>query len=158
MFDKSYGSSNLGFCSASENRAATQHKTTASTITLCPSSFGTTNSLLTNENVVRLRAPALNPTRRDAFKEGDQDVKAVLPTSATLFHELFHLVLGNDNTNAVYGEVYALDEILQLTFPEALENPETFTLTAVAYHNTLQSTPDQNGWGIEFYSGFTTQN
>ena len=139
------------------NKAATQHETTASTITLCPSSFGDKNGKLTTSKVVKLRSPALNPKGRSATIPNKQEITSVLPTSATLFHELFHLVLGNDDTQVDGDEIYLLDKILELPFDEALSNPETFTLVAIAYDYTLQSKPDKEGWRVEFYSGFTTQ-
>ncbi|KAH7303622.1 hypothetical protein B0I35DRAFT_484990 [Stachybotrys elegans] len=155
IFDQYYGK-DKGYCTSTGSGAATQHVTPASTITLCPTSLGTTNGALSNKRVVKLRSPGLTPKRRDATQVGDQQLNKLYPTSITLFHELFHLVLGNEETVPDGGEVYDLDEMLKLDWDKASQNPETYANVAVAYDYTIHS-GEKNGWKVEFYTGYTTQ-
>ncbi|KAI1076805.1 hypothetical protein F5B20DRAFT_554661 [Whalleya microplaca] len=170
FFDRFYASgANGGFCSLRRmgSLAATQHKTATSTITLCPMSFGATNNF-EGATIIRRRDVAPNPIARDLVTSnqvpnGAQTLKEVLPTSITLFHELFHLVLGNDVTMSAVGEVYEIfdnrpgfEQIIGLEYANAVDNPESYALAAAAYDYTVNWDVDgQNP--IEFYAGWTTQ-
>lgn len=76
-----------------------------------------------------------------------------LPSSATMFHELLHAVLGNDVTYPTLGEEYRLKGMLTLGFQESLKNPETFTRVAAAWDYTKNSAN-----GVEFYPGYAVVN
>ncbi|RHZ46088.1 uncharacterized protein CDV56_104539 [Aspergillus thermomutatus] len=82
IFDIGYGSKS--YCTTSnKNMGATQQQTNPNTITLCPSTF-------TNHDGV--------DGLGSATPKAGLSIMKVLPRSATLYHELFHLVLGNDET------------------------------------------------------------
>jgi hypothetical protein len=70
-----------GICASSRELGVTQGLTDPSTVTLCPRAF-TRTGVETNFGV-------------DAQGKKLRDV---LSKSATLFHELFHLVIGSDDT------------------------------------------------------------
>jgi hypothetical protein len=79
IIDQAYGEG--GLCGASGELGVTQGVTEPKTVTLCPRAF----------------------TRTDVQTDFGVDAQGkklsdVLSKSATLFHELFHLVLGNDDT------------------------------------------------------------
>lgn len=84
-----------------------------------------------------------------------------MPTSATLFHELFHLVVGVDNTYPEDGEVYEITEFGRMDPSDAVVNPETYTVMSVAYYfklnPRLEGRRRADGHNIEFYAYFTTQ-
>lgn len=114
------------------------------------------------------RSVAPNPILRANIKTAPakaQTLSDVTPTATTLFHELFHLVLGNELTTPPPGEVYGLleseggnpNKIVGLDFDNASENPESFALAAVAYDYTLNWPLDNAGNRIEFEAGYTTQ-
>jgi hypothetical protein len=94
---------------------------------------------------------------------GLQALSAVQPTATSFFHELFHLVLGNDVTYPALprGEVYNLfqssPQIVGLSYVYAQQNPESYVLAAIAYDYTLNWGVDAAGNAVEFYSGWTTQ-
>jgi hypothetical protein len=78
------------------------------------------------------------------------------PTAATLFHELFHLVMGNEATTLDHhtaSEVYDWTTMMTLRPSDLLKNPETYTLAAVAYDITSNDTP-VNGHRVEFYLNY----
>lgn len=158
LFDDVYKASRaIGFCSDSQRFAATQHMTPNSTITLCPSSFGTENKILSSNDIKKIRSKPPAPVKRAQLSGSGDDLRAYAPTSATLLHELFHLVLGNGATFPSLGEIYLLRDILPADFQTASVNPETFTLVAVGYDYTLNSGQDAAGNKVEFYSGYATQ-
>ena len=168
LFDEIYGPGDQGYCSVSGNTAATQDVLDPSTITLCPIAFGATG----NSNPVT-KAPAVNyvgrlegtpnpMTRATPPGATSQQLTAVLPTAVTLFHELFHLVLGSANTvptdvNEVYGLLKGPAQIVGLAFYRAVRNPESFALAAVAYDYTKNWPANSAGQPIEFYTGYTMQ-
>lgn len=124
------------------------------TLTLCPASFGTDRSIK-KAKYRGLHSGTITPLKRSDVESGKIPVNAsklgqdVTPTAATLFHELFHVVLGNDATYPDQGEIYDLDKLLEIDFFEAMKNPESFTLAAVAWDYT------ENGQGgVEFYPGY----
>jgi hypothetical protein len=82
VFDSDYNGKTFCTVAPGVNLGATQEQTTRRTVTLCPDGFK--NSL----NTVSLgsRSPK------------SQQITKVVPRSATLYHELFHLVLGNDHS------------------------------------------------------------
>ncbi|KAJ5632137.1 hypothetical protein N7490_008476 [Penicillium lividum] len=90
LFDEDYGTQI--YCTTERggrNLAAIQQQTDPNTITLCPFAF------IYPANTVSLGSK--NPTRGISIQK-------VLPRSATLYHELFHLILGNRNTpDTTYG-------------------------------------------------------
>jgi hypothetical protein len=102
---------------------------------------------------------SVNPTPQAAnpAPTNGQTLADLMPTAATLFHELFHLVLGNGPTFLPGGgEEYDLFGCLGLPFISALRNPETFTFVAIAYDYTIQA-PVVNGHRVEFFTGYTTR-
>jgi hypothetical protein len=149
---------NGGFCNVQGHHAAVQHQTPISTLTLCPEGFGTDNGALSNSNVKKIRSVALKPKTLKAKRERkDQTLSHVLPTSITMFHELFHLVLGNEDTTPEGGEIYTLSSIMRIGIKKAVVNPETYAMVAVAYDYTLHSEKNADGHNIEFFKGYTTQ-
>lgn len=82
VFDENYGGKT--YCTESnQNLGVAQDQTVPSTITLCPSAF--TNSQATAN--LGSKAPAVR-----------MSIDNVLPQSGTFYHELFHLVLGSQDT------------------------------------------------------------
>jgi hypothetical protein len=82
----------------------------------------------------------------------------VLPTAVTLFHELFHLVLGNEITYPESGnEENRVDRLLEMSLNNALRNPESYAVVAVAYDYTRNSAVDSSGNRVEFFTGIATQ-
>lgn len=82
VFDGNYRGKT--YCTASkDNLGATQDQTLPSTVTLCPSSF-------TNEKAQESLGAAVP-------KVG-LPMAEILPRSATFYHELFHLLVGNAGT------------------------------------------------------------
>ncbi|KAH6647434.1 hypothetical protein BKA67DRAFT_694491 [Truncatella angustata] len=92
----------------------------------------------------------------------------VMPTSGTIFHELFHLVLGKEDSvpSGLNGqEVYGFPEVAgQVPFNDAgdymdaslaIDNPETYTYAAVAFWTT-QNAPLVYGQSQEFWTGYAT--
>lgn len=162
---------NKGYCSVTGNEAATQHVLNPSSLTLCPQSFGASNPSFdpangATINYVARRSVSPNPILSSAIKSAtklNQDLSAVTPTAVTMFHELFHLILGNDVTYPDIGEIYGVltagnkAQIVGLDLDTALTNPESFALAAVAYDYTLNWATNSNGQRIEFYTGWTTQ-
>ncbi|KAK4209913.1 hypothetical protein QBC37DRAFT_390891 [Rhypophila decipiens] len=120
-------------------------------ITICPNGF---------ENRWRRRnSAAVNPVRASAVTARSQSIGSLYPTAMTLFHELFHLVLGNTNTfvdpNTLYEE-YGVAGMLGLSADQALRNPESMALVAVAYDIT--SHEGQVGQDfVEFHTGYATR-
>lgn len=92
-----------------------------------------------------------------AAAEKSKRLTDILPTAATIFHEMFHLVVGTRLTNPENGpERYGWAEIVALSAGDSLRNPETFTLAAVAYDITTHYSPDKNGHRLEFYGHIGT--
>ncbi|KAM7217957.1 hypothetical protein V8F06_006640 [Rhypophila decipiens] len=120
-------------------------------ITICPNGF---------ENRWRRRnTAAVNPVKASAVTSRSQSIGSLYPTAMTLLHEIFHLVLGNSNTfvdpNTQYEE-YGVAGMLQLTADQALRNPESMALVAVAYDITT-ATYVFGSDAIEFHTGYATQ-
>jgi hypothetical protein len=90
--------------------------------------------------------------RRPTVRSTTSKIGDVMPTAATLFHELFHLVLGNAATapSTGKGEVYLWAEVRALSAANAIRNPETYTFAAVAYDITLHG-------GVEFYAQYAVR-
>ena len=117
-----------------------------STVTVCPSAW---------EKKLRLRQQSIKSLRSAEINKGDKDgitkLTDVMPTVATLFHELFHLVLGNDATTPSSGkEIYEWTPARRLTPANMLRNAETYTFAAVAYDITLHD-------GYEFYAQYAVK-
>ncbi len=73
-----------------------------------------------------------------------------------MFHELFHVVNGALALPKDKKERYYLSELLEIPFDIASRNPESYKMVAVAYDYILNSTPDEDGFYIEFDTGFAT--
>jgi hypothetical protein len=173
LFDGSYGSRTAGFCTNGNYAAATQHRLDPSSITICPKAgFGANAATFSPTNLATIkyvgrRATAPNPIAHanigSATVAQSQDLKKVEPTAATLYHELFHLVLGNTPTYPAsgIGEVYPVlakgPHIVGLDYADAVMNPESFVLAAVAYDYTLNWAANAAGAKVEFFAGWTTQ-
>ncbi|PFH55128.1 hypothetical protein XA68_10647 [Ophiocordyceps unilateralis] len=159
IFDDNYGSHSPedGYCSRKAHQAATQHYLSPSTITLCPSAFGTPTRAPVNHRITRLRHEAPRPISANRRATRKQELKSVMPTAVTLFHELFHLVLGNEKTYPSIGETYAVSQMLDLNYEDAVSNPETYAAVAVAYDYTLNSGVDSDGNRVEFFAGYAMQ-
>ncbi|KAI2632599.1 hypothetical protein GGS26DRAFT_82786 [Hypomontagnella submonticulosa] len=154
VFDVAYGPlATDGYCRDPGNKGATNHEGMFSVVTICPQSF----------TGVGIRSIAANPIQKSQIRRGNppagaQPLGNVLPEATTLFHELFHLVLGFQATLPEDGiEEYGTSEMLQIVRVDAAQNPETYAAVAVAYDYTLNAGQDSNGNRIEFFSGYATQ-
>lgn len=137
------------------NQAVTSQLLLPATVTLCPQSFQSNIPLGTvqMQPLISARIP-VNP---EHIPDDAQTLASVLPTSVTMFHELFHLVMGNANTYPSNGkEEYNIARMGKLTAEDAVRNPETLAAMAVAYHYTRNVEPD-DGNRVEFYGFFSTR-
>ncbi|KAJ5783458.1 uncharacterized protein N7518_009135 [Penicillium psychrosexuale] len=161
------------FCTVARgaNMGTTQHMTTPPTITLCPGSF--------SEPGYSVKLGSKSPL---VGQRGGRKLTDVLPRSATLYHELFHLVLGNDPTPDVtylwvrqqlllenpdeiiteaYKDKYDEIEILPtsiygMTRADAIRhNPESYVFFSVGYWYFMQTTwsNGDNSQRWSFHSG-----
>ncbi|KAJ6782791.1 hypothetical protein PWT90_04148 [Aphanocladium album] len=156
LYDMTHGGPTKGYCDETTEQAGTSHRLSTTTLTLCPRAFGASQNIKGRKVTYRgLHSAEISPWKRKDIVKGNIPSTApalsneIVPTAATLFHELFHVVLGNEITFPSQGECYGLDAMLALGFDEAKLNPETFALVAVAYDYT-ENTQD----GIEFYPGW----
>ncbi|KAI3318478.1 hypothetical protein HD806DRAFT_511756 [Xylariaceae sp. AK1471] len=105
------------YCSDKTNLAATQDQTAPSTVTLCIDNFeGTQGDTLAN-------LPSVTKEKTS--------VSTLQVHSLTLFHEMFHLVLGTTDTP---DHSYNLNSIVRFGTAKATENPESYTFYALAYY------------------------
>lgn len=138
------------------NQGATQDQTSPATLTLCPSSFTTARGLRKADMGTPVTAADVAKSNTAAAKKSKR-LTDILPTAATMFHELFHLVLGTAPTGPANGpEEYGWKEIVGLSASDSVRNPETFTLAAVAYDITTNYSPDKDGRRLEFYVNIGT--
>ncbi|KAK1533133.1 hypothetical protein CPAR01_09841 [Colletotrichum paranaense] len=141
---------------------ATSHNKGASVVSLCPSSFGTTQIALIPK-IKGMRAVAPNPVANSVIKArtsgSRQPIWDMFPSAATSFHELFNLIPGNENTfiSAPQQEEYQVSRMLKLNYANSVKNPEMYTVVATAYDYTSNSVADSTGNRIEFSSGYITQ-
>lgn len=165
VWDQNYQDSDVpvaGYCTDEANIGATSHQTPASVITLCPASFGASNVGLFPE-IRGIRAVEAKPVPNGDLKKSKtsaQPVSDLYPTAATLFHELFHLILGNEETVLPGGasdEEYSVARILRLGYKASVRNPETFTVASLAYDYTSKIDADSSGKRLEFIAGYTTR-
>ncbi len=137
----------------------------ASTITLCPISFGSIYSRMYFWSYIKPRQITPQTITFETIKSAQgqrispraQELIALNPTAKTLFHELFHLItdplaIPNDKK-----ERYDLAELLKIPFTIASQNPESYTMAAIAYDYTRKSQPIENKGYIEFFTGYATQ-
>ncbi|KAL4796922.1 hypothetical protein BDV19DRAFT_387792 [Aspergillus venezuelensis] len=157
LADADYGSGG-GFCTGSNNQGGTQHMTTPSTITLCPISFTSSSD----------HTPKLGSRSPANGQKGGIKLPKILPRSVTLYHELFHLVLGSEATPDATYEWHGQELLLKtpelvitkdyaeehrdilgwimpedtygLTAAEAIRrNPESYAWFSVAYWYFMQT-------------------
>jgi hypothetical protein len=154
IFDYSYRPG--GYCSVRGHKAVFSELLTPHTLTLCPSVFTDTRTLadITITPLASTRISSRDPSQ---IPTDAQRLSSVLPASTTLFHELFHLVLGNDNSYPNTGhEIYEPIRMSKMSVANALRNPETFAAMAVAYYYTVNK-PVVDGNRVEFYAFFATR-
>lgn len=103
-------------------------------------------------------ASQLIPAQPQNIPNNAQRLSQILPDSTTLFHELFHLIMGNQRSypNRPGGELYEVVDMGGLTPDQALANPETYAAVAVAYWHTRNVAP-VGGNRVEFYGFFATR-
>ena len=100
IFDQDYGRGKT-YCTVSkDNLGATQEQTARSTVTLCSSSF-TTRYFVDGLG-------SKKPTKGMALGK-------VLPRSATFYHEVFHLVMGNADT----PDITCKSEVAHVNYSQA---------------------------------------
>lgn len=91
---------------------------------------------------------------------GSDTLYVIEPSAAVLFHEIFHLVLGNGNGETsppnYPREVYQVSRMMRIGHEDAVCNPETFTKVATAYDYTRNSNR-VDGELIEWFMGFATR-
>lgn len=142
LLDQTYGGTTAGFCSQTSNKGVTQSQTSPNSITLCPRSFtagtrvtipGTINAV-PNANIAA--GNTANTVQLGTFINNADPV--------TLYHELFHLILGTDNTPDV--DPYDVANLLSLavTQAQATVNPETFVAASYAWYLTSNVAPVNN--------------
>ncbi|KAF2963216.1 hypothetical protein GQX73_g10360 [Xylaria multiplex] len=105
------------YCSDKENLAATQDQTAPSTVTLCIDNFSST------QGDTLANVPSVTKEK--------VSVSTLQVHSLTLFHEMFHLVLGTAGTP---DHSYSLNSIVRFGTAKAIQNPESYTFYALAYH------------------------
>ncbi|RYP69855.1 hypothetical protein DL771_005866 [Monosporascus sp. 5C6A] len=152
LFDQEYDvNPALGYCSDPGNQGVTQDIIQPSSITICPIVFTVRRGI---------RSVQPNPIRKQDVDAGRVDpaqkIGDVLPTATTLFHELFHLVLGTSDTKPPGGELYDFSGAIRLNVGTSAQNPESFAFAAVAYDYT-RNAGEAGGFRVEFYTGYTTQ-
>lgn len=120
-------------------------------ITICPNGF--------QPRGMRRHAAQVNPVPRNSVGTSTQSIEDLYPVAMTLIHELFHLVLGNQNTYvdpAQQSEVYGVAGMLALNADQALRNPESMAMVAVAYDITGHLyVAGQDA--VEFHLGYATK-
>ncbi|KAL2212263.1 hypothetical protein CC79DRAFT_359041 [Sarocladium strictum] len=151
LFDISYRGG--GICAEQGSRAVTSDLLKPPSITLCPRSWGA-NRNLGGINVKPIKSEKI-PKEPGTIPSGAQRLDAILPTSITLFHELFHLVLRAE-TVPPDGEEYDIIQMGKMGKAAALMNPETYAVIAAAYHYTLNVEPVDDK-RVEFYAFFATR-
>ncbi|KAJ3577379.1 hypothetical protein NPX13_g3186 [Xylaria arbuscula] len=105
------------YCSSNVlNLAATQDQTRPSTVTLCVDNFSTT------QGDTLANIPSVT-------KKG-VSVSTLQVHSLTLFHEMFHVVLGVASSP---DHSYVLNSIVRFGTKKAVQNPESYTMYALAY-------------------------
>ncbi|KAI0419646.1 hypothetical protein F5X98DRAFT_362398 [Xylaria grammica] len=105
------------YCSDKDNLAATQDQTGPSTVTLCIDNFAST------QGETLANVPSVTKEK--------VSVSSLQVHSLTLFHEMFHLVLGTAGTP---DHSYNLNSIVRFGTAKATENPESYTFYALAYY------------------------
>ncbi|KAH7141656.1 hypothetical protein EDB81DRAFT_52592 [Dactylonectria macrodidyma] len=98
------------------NQGATQDLTEPNTVTLCINNFPSGASTLAQ--IASVDAPRISIKDRQA-------------NSLTLFHELFHLSSGSDDTP---DHSYELSKILNFPAATAVQNPESYSFYALALY------------------------
>ncbi len=91
--------------------------------------------------------------------QGAQNLDNMEYTASTMFHELFHLLLGPCRGLSIPpgGEVYNLGRLLGLAYDIAIINPESYSRLAIAYQITKSAPRNATGDPVELYIGYTTQ-
>ncbi|KAF9871761.1 hypothetical protein CkaCkLH20_10695 [Colletotrichum karsti] len=153
LFD-AYYSSKGGFCSKDENIAVTSDLLLPATVTLCPKLFRQPVSGL-GVQITPLTSSVI-PLRPRDIPNNAQRLSDILPSSTTLYHELFHLIHGSANTYPAGGEKYTIIDLGKLSADDALANPETYAAVSIAYWYTLNVAPVNNN-RVEFYGFFATR-
>ncbi|KAI8623018.1 hypothetical protein F5Y19DRAFT_405702 [Xylariaceae sp. FL1651] len=105
------------YCSDKGSLAATQDQTAPSTVTLCIDNFEKSQGD-TLANLPPVTAQKVS-------------VSTLQVHSLTLFHEMFHLVLGTAGTP---DHSYSLNSIVRFGTAKAIQNPESYTFYALAYY------------------------
>ncbi|KAH7312686.1 hypothetical protein B0I35DRAFT_481121 [Stachybotrys elegans] len=156
LFDYSYGVGR-GYCSKTKHMGATQGVLLPASITLCPQSFNE-HRVLGSKTMTPLLSATI-PQNPSQIPKTAQRLSTLLPSSSTLFHELFHLLLGiADSVPPGWKrtEEYEITDMGGMNAEQATMNPETYVATGVAYWYTTNTPPDNRN-KVEFYGFFTTQ-
>ncbi|KAF7712263.1 Uncharacterized protein PECH_003752 [Penicillium ucsense] len=150
LFDDSYKKGKTYCTNSAQNLGASQEQTRPNTLTLCPRSFKST--------VKRAKLGNTAPKARMALAN-------VLPQSGTFYHELYHVVLGNDQTPDLSYQWTESQDWLQGKQPTAVpvpydkdhehlirRNPESYLWFTVGYWYFLQtqwSGSSDNRWSFD---------
>ncbi len=160
-FAPGYGGT--GFCNEYFLGATGFYGIWPASITLCPRTFGTSHSRKNKWSYKSLRQITPQPTTNQAIISAKrqeflkaQSIREFYPTAGTLFHELFHLVLG-ESFLPKKGEVYNIVRLLKMKVKAALKNPESYVIVAIAYDYMRNSQPNEAGDWIEFDTGYAAQ-
>jgi hypothetical protein len=139
----------MGWCSGDGHLGVTQHDLQPATITICPLGW---------DSKKRLRQIPITTMTQAKSQSETTTIEEISPTAATLFHELFHLVLGNYATTPPDNgqEVYDWATMMDLSPKDLRMNAETYTFAAIAYDITTNDTP-VDGHRTEFYAYYATK-
>jgi len=119
----------MGLCSDTANLGSTIAKgSDVGVMVLCPPSFS--GSALGAQPMLPQDFTIVMQQLSNQQYGSLQLLTDVMPGSATFFHELFHLVLGSENTPPGGSEIYGLDNCLKLPFDTAVNNPESYVFMA----------------------------
>ncbi|KFA54668.1 hypothetical protein S40293_10607 [Stachybotrys chartarum IBT 40293] len=165
-FDIAYGANpGDGYCTPRRHLGRTQLGDYP-VVTLCPQAFRASSRTDSSWTYRPLHAVGVTTMPLDSLTENNRPdpsahrLTRIEPEAATLFHELFHLVLGNGIGETAPpdfpDEEYRLGGMLDLDYQNAVCNPETFAKVATAYDYTRNS-DSVDGQYIEFFAGFATR-
>lgn len=153
-----------GFCNRPKTYGQTetwekinQPRSLRRTLTLCPQSFtgeDLGSTILNPVTVAQLR------TLHAVGNHGNLATISEVMTNEvhTLFHELFHLVLGAAaSVPSTTKEVYPSDDLSRLAGAEAVRNAESYTISAVAWWYTRRELDQRIVPPTEFFTTYQTR-
>lgn len=134
LLDQTYGGTTAGFCTPVSNKGVTQSQTSPNSITLCARAYNS-GTRVTNPGTINT-VPNANIAAGNTAGAVQLGTYINGADPVTLYHELFHLILGTGNTPDV--DPYDVANLLSLgvTQNQAIVNPETFVAASYAWYLT----------------------